>query len=272
MLVRRRPASLHSVFERTLQEHRRSVFVWSASLFLLAVTMAALYPTVRDNPQLATLHETYPKALRSLFGITDLTTGVGFMRAELFSLIAPLLLIVSAVLWGGDLIAGEEDRGTIDILLANPVSRVRVLVEKWAALAAGVTVIGAALAVGLAISIPAVDLHITAEGVAASTVSVVVLGLLFGSLALAVGAATGRRGLARGFAAVGAVAAYLVSSLADLIGWLKAVRPISPWYHTLGTDPLANGFEPLHLLVPIALIVVVMIGGAHALNRRDLGV
>ena len=82
MLVRRHPASLHSVFERTFHEHRRSVFVWSASLFVLAVTMAALYPTVRDNPQLATLHETYPKALRSLFGITDLTTGVGFMRAE----------------------------------------------------------------------------------------------------------------------------------------------------------------------------------------------
>src|SRR5579872_5786379 len=121
MSLHRRPASLHSVFERTVHEHRRSLAVWSAGLFTLAVVMAALYPTVRGNPQLATLHETYPKALRSLFGITDLTTGVGFMRAEVFSLVAPLLLIVLAVLWGSDLVAGEEDRGTIDILLANPV-------------------------------------------------------------------------------------------------------------------------------------------------------
>lgn len=269
---RRRPASLHSVFERTLHEHRRSLLVWSSSLFVLAVIMAALYPTIRDNPQLATLHETYPKALRSLFGITDMTTGIGFMRAEVFSLTAPLLLIVLAVLWGGDLIAGEEDRGTIDILLANPVSRLRVLAEKWAALAAGVALTGAALAAGLAIAIPVVDLRINATGVAAAVVSVVVLALLFGTFALAVGAATGRRGLARGAAAVGAVASYLVSSLADLVGWLKPVRPASPWYQALGVDPLAHGFSAPHLLIPVALTALIMAGAVYAFNRRDLAV
>jgi len=270
--VRRRPASLHSVFERTFHEHRRSILAWSAGLFGLAVIMAALYPTIRSNPQLATLHETYPKALRSLFGITDLTTGIGFMRAEVFSLVAPLLLIVLAVLWGGDLIAGEEDRGTIDILLANPISRGRVLLEKWAALAAGVTLTGAALAAGLAVAIPLVDLHIGVAGVAAAVVSVVLLALLFGTIALAVGAATGRRGLARGSAVVLAVAAYLVSSLADLVGWMKVVRPASPWYHALGVDPLANGFSPTHLLVPFGLTVIVMAVAVHTFNRRDLAV
>ncbi len=268
----RRPASLHSVFERTLHEHRRSVSVWSASLMALVVVMAALYPTVRGNPQLATLHETYPKALRSLFGITDLTTGVGFMRAEVFSLVAPLLLIILAVQWGGDLIAGEEDRRTIDLLLANPISRGRVVAEKWAALAVGVTIAGAALGAGLAVAIPTVDLHISPAGAAAAVVSVVLLALLFGTIALAVGAATGRRGLARGVAAVLAVAAYLVSSLSDLVGWIKAIRPISPWYHALGVDPLARGFVSAHLLVPLGLTVVVVIIAVVAFDRRDLAV
>jgi ABC-2 type transport system permease protein len=263
---------LHSVFERTFHEHRRSVLVWSAGLFVLAVVMAALYPTIRDNPQLATLHETYPKALRSLFGISDLTTGIGFMRDQVFSLVAPLLLIVLAVLWGSDLIAGEEDRRTIDILLANPISRGRVLAEKWAALAVGVAVTGAALAAGLAVAIPVVDLDIRVAGVAAAVVSVVVLGLLFGIIALAVGAATGRRGTARGAAAVLAVAAYLVSSLSDLVGWIKTIRPLSPWYHALGVDPLANGFGGAHLLVPLGLTALVMILAVFAFDRRDLAV
>lgn len=272
MALRRHPASLHSVFERTFHEHRRSVLGWSTGLLLLAVVMAAVYPTVRDNPALATLHETYPKALRSLFDITDLTTGVGFMRAEVFSLVAPALLIVMAVLWGGDLIAGEEDRGTIDILLANPVSRRRVLLEKWAALVVGVAASGAALAVGLAVAVSPARLHITAAGVAAAVVSVVVLALLFGTVALAVGAATGRRGVARGVAAVLAVVAYLVSSLGDLIGWIKAIRPASPWYHALGVDPLAKGFSLPHLAVPIGLTLVVMAIALYAFDRRDLAV
>lgn len=272
MSALRRPASLHSVFERSFHEHRRSLSVWAAGLFVLAVVMGALYPTVRDNPQLATLHETYPKALRSLFGITDLTTGVGFMRAELFSLVAPLMLVVLAVLWGGDLIAGEEDRGTIDILLANPVSRSRILLEKWAALMVGVAVTGAGLAAGLAVTVPSVGLNIGAGGVAAAVVSVVLLAALFGTVALAVGAATGRRGLARGTAVVLAIAAYLISSLADLVGWLKAVRPASPWYHTLGIDPLANGFSAAHLLVPLGLTAVVLVIGIYVFSRRDLAV
>lgn len=148
--------------------------------------MAALFPTIRGNPQLATLHETYPRALRSLFDITDLTTGIGFMRAEVFSLVAPLLLIVMAVLWGADLIAGEEDRGTIDILMANPVSRARVLLEKWAALVVGVSVTGAALGAGLALAVPWAGLHIGMAGVAAAVVSVVALALLFDTVALGV--------------------------------------------------------------------------------------
>lgn len=272
MSEHRRPTTLHSVFERAFHEHRRSVFVWSSGVLVLVLIMAGMYPTVRDSPQLATLHETYPKALRSLFGITDLTTGVGFMRAEVFSLTAPLLLILFAVLWGSDLIAGEEDRRTIDILLANPISRRRVVAEKWGALLAGVTVIGAALGAGLAIANPTVDLDVKAAGAAAAAVSVALLAVMFGTLALALGAATGRRGVARGASAVVAIAAYLVSSLADLVGWLKAFRPLSPWYHALGVDPLANGFSGPHLLVPAALTVLLLVGGVYAFERRDLAV
>lgn len=272
MAVRRRPAALHSVFERSLHEHRRSLSAWAGGLFALSLIMAALYPTVRDNPQLSNLHESYPKALRSLFGITDLTTGVGFMRAELFSLVAPLLLIVLAVLWGGDLVAGEEDRGTMDILLANPISRSRVVLEKWAALVAGVAATGMALALGLAIGIPAVDLNIGAAGVAAAVVATVLLALLFGTVALVVGAGTGRRGLARGSAGLLAVLAYLMSSLADLVGWLRPARPVSPWYHALGVDPLVKGFSTVHLLVPLGLTAVVVLLGVYAFGRRDLAV
>ncbi len=272
MSTHSRPTALHSVFERTLHEQRRPLAVWSLSLLAFSLVMAAMYPTVRGNPMLANLHESYPSALRSLFDIADMTTPVGFLRVEVFSLVAPLLLTVLAVLWGGDMIAGEEDRKTIDILLANPVSRRRVLLEKWAALVVGVVVAGAGLAAGLAIGLPAAQMHIAAGRVAGAVASAVLLAVLFGTVALAIGAASGRRGTARGLTAVLAVVAYLVSSLGDLVRWLKPLRPLSPWYHALGVDPLARGFSPAHAAVLVGLTAVVAVAAVLAFDRRDLAV
>jgi beta-exotoxin I transport system permease protein len=271
-LRKSRSAELHSVFERTFHEQRRALYGWGAGMFLLALTITSLYPTIRGNPQLATLHETYPKALRSLFGITDLTTGVGFLRAELFSLVAPMLIVVLGILWGGDMIAGEEDRGTIDVLMANPISRRRVVLEKWAALVLGIAAAAAALGLGLVIGVPAAAMHVGWGPSVAAIVSTAMLGVLFGTVALTLSAATGRRGLARGTTAVLAVAAYLLSSLADLVSWLRPLRPLSPWYHALGIDPLASGFSPWHFFVLVVSTVLIVAVSVVTFERRDLAV
>lgn len=269
---RRRPVALHSVFERTVHEQGRSLSSWTVSLFALSFGLMALFPTIRANPQLARLHETYPKALRSLFDLSDLTTAVGYVRAEVFSLTVPMLVVIFAVLWGSDLVAGEEDRGTIDLLLANPVTRRRVLLEKWAALAAGVGLASLGIGAGLGVGLAAFGMRIGAGDVAAAVVATGLLGLLFGSVALALGAATGRRGLARGITALLAVAAYLASTLANLVSWLGPVRAASPWYHTLGVDPLVSGFEAWHLLLVVAITVAVVVAALAAFDRRDLAV
>lgn len=269
---RRRAVALHSVFERAVHEQARSLSSWTVSLFALSLVMTAMFPTIRGNPELARLHETYPKALRSLFDISDLTTAVGYVRAEVFSLTGPMLVVIFAVLWGSDLVAGEEDRGTIDILLANPITRRRVLLEKWAALVAGVGLACVGLGAGLGVGLPAFGMRIGASAVAAAVVATGLLALVFGTIALALGAATGRRGLARGITALLAVAAYLASTLASLVSWLGPVRAASPWYHALGVDPLVSGFEAWHLLVLVGITVAVVAAALAAFDRRDLAV
>lgn len=272
MPLARPGAVLHSVFERSVHEHGRSLAAWTLGCLALGLVMTAVYPAVRDNPQIAQLHETYPKALRALFDLEDLATPVGYLRAEVFSLTGPLLVVLLGVLWGSDLVAGEEDRGTIDLLLANPVSRRRVLLEKWAALAAGTGLVCLGLAAGLALGLAPFGLHVGVARLAAATVATGLLGLLFGSVAFALGAATGRRGLARGVTALLAVAAYLSSTLAALVGWLGPLRAASPWYHALGVDPLVTGFQAGHLLLLVGIVAVVVLGGLVAFDRRDLAV
>lgn len=267
-----RAAQLHSVFERSFHDHRRTLFGWAAGLVGLAVVMLSLYPTVRGNQEMAKLIESYPKAFRTLFGLSDYTTGPGYLRAEVFSLMAPLLVVIMAVLWGGDAIAGEEDRRTIDVLLANPISRRRVVLEKWAALVLGVVVVTAGLGLALGLGAPLVGLHVGSVALVSAVVATALLAVLYATVALALGAATGRRGLARGVTTLLVVAAYLASSLAELVPWLRPVRPLSPWYHALGVDPLASGFLVGHLALLVALTAVVAFAGVVAFDRRDLAV
>lgn len=268
--ARRRPLGLHSVFERAFDEQRRAVFGWILGLAGLGVVMLGMYPSIRGNRDFAKILEAYPQALRTLFGLADYTSGPGYLRAEIFSLTGPLLLVIFAVLWGSDLTAGEEERRTVDILLANPVSRLRVVLEKWAAMVVGVGLVAVSLGSVLALGAPAAKLHVGLQALSAAVVSSALLAVLFGSLGLAIGAATGRRGLARGLTALAAVTAYLLSSLPELVSWLRPARPLSPWYHALGVDPLATGYQPLHLFVLLALTTLLLGVAVVSFDRRDL--
>lgn len=265
------PPFRHSIFARALHEQRRALAGWCAGLAVYSALMLLLFPTVRGNQGIKDLLDTYPKAFRSMFSVSDFTTGTGYLRGEIFSVMAPLLIVVLAVLWGSDVTAGEEERGTIDILLANPISRRRVVIEKWAAVVFGTALVSAVLFAVLAAGGPLVRLQVAEVDLLSTVVSTALLGAVFGTLALAIAAATGRRGLARGVSAALAVASYLVSSLADLVPWLGKIQPLSPWYHAMGVDPLTRGLS-WHLLVLVGLTAALAMASVVTFERRDLAV
>lgn len=269
---RRRSPGIHSVFERTLHDVRRALVGWAAGMVALAVVMLAVYPTIRDNTDMNTLLESYPEALRKMFDIEDYTTGAGYLRAEVFSLMAPLLLVILAVLWFSDVIAGEEERRTIDLLLANPVSRRRVLLEKFAGAVVAVVAVVLSLGIAIAVGAPFVSMGIAIADLAAGVVASALLAVVYGSVAFAVAAATGHRGLARGVTVAFAVLSYVVSTLAELVTWLKPLRPLSPWYHALGVDPIGTGLSFGHVAVLLAVVGVALAFAVRRFERRDLAV
>lgn len=260
-----------SVFGRTLHDERRALLGWSVGIAATVVLELALYPTVRNN-DMSELLDSYPESVKQLFGLTDFATGTGYVRAELFSFVLPLLVVVFGVLWGSDALAGEEDRGTLDLVLANPVTRRQVVVEKAGALLVGLSTVCTAMAATLVLGDAAFSVGVPVARLTAATVMTFALAAVFAVGSLALGAATGHRGLARGAGAALAVAAYLLSALGPLAGWLEPWRPASPWYHALGVDPLSAGLPLLHLLGLIALVVVIAAAGAEAFERRDLAV
>lgn len=262
-----------SVFGRTLRDAARGFCWWSIALAVYTVSFEAAWPTAKGNPALTMLPEAYPQLLKALVSFGDdfdFGTPAGYLGRRIFSIAAPLLLASAAVAAGSWATAGEEERGTLDLLLAQPLSRQRLLLERLAALVVEVAGLGAVLWLSLWAAARAASMSISGANLAAATGSGVLLALAFGALALFVGAVTGRRVLAIGAAASLALASYLVNSLALVVGALKPIRPLSLYYHYAAGDPLRHGLEAGHVAVLVAVFLCASAAAALAFTRRDL--
>jgi ABC-2 type transport system permease protein len=262
------------VARRAFADRRRSLSWWVVGSVLYALVIVATFPSVRGQDELNQLMEDYPPELLALFagGETtfDLTSAADYLNSQLFALVVPLLLVILAVGFGASTIAGEEERGTLELVMSYPLPRSRVVLEKACVLAALVVVLAAAtylatFGLGLAF-----DVEVTLANVVVSFVGQVLLGVAFGLLALAVGAYRGSRGLAIAVAAGVAGASYLLGSLAPVVSWLEPAKWISPFYYATGENPLANGIPAWHLLVLVASCGTALAAAVTFFVRRDL--
>lgn len=257
---------------QALREQRRSLLWWTLGLASVIALTVAFYPWIRDDPALAELGEDLPESLRALFagGELDIASPAGYLNSQVFALTAPLLLLVFAIGAGAGAVAGEEERGQLDLVLAQPLRRRSYVVQRLLALGALVVALGAVLFATVVLGSRIVGLEIASGRVLAASVSVTLLTLLFGALALAVGAVRPGRARAIAVAAGLAVTAWLLDGLAQFVGVLETARPLSPYYQALGRNPLREGALWGEWALLAGAIVVLAIAGALGLERRDV--
>jgi beta-exotoxin I transport system permease protein len=232
--------------------------------------LAAIFPSIESSPDFERLVESYPDALKNLFGISgDFTTGPGYLDGELFSLMLPLFAIVLGVGSAARTLAGEEDAGRLELVLSYPVRRRDAVLAKGAAVAVELAILAAAGFGALALLDPLVGLDLSIARLAAAMAGVALLALFYGWLALAVAAATPSRALAIGVPAAVAAAGYLIGGLHELAGWLDPFRFLSPFWW-LGQSPLRNGVDGWGALVVALAAVGCLAAAAVLLERRDL--
>jgi ABC-2 type transport system permease protein len=267
---------LRSVFTTALWSRRRSLVWWTGGSFIYVFFLGSVFPTVRNNAAgIDALMKTYPEALKKMFGLDagiSFTSGAGFLHMELFSFIIPLLLLVFAVGFGARAVAGEEEEGTLDLVLSGPISRRSVFVQQYASMLVTTAVLGLAMLLAILLAGSAFGMGLDPGKVAAAVFVSVLIALVFGSLALAVGAASGRRGLTVGVAGAAALASYLVFSLADMVSWLGTVQKALPWYYYAEAKAILNGLNWAHAGVMVAFVAALPMVALVWFERRDLAV
>jgi ABC-2 type transport system permease protein len=240
----------------------------------LAVILVAFFPVIRDATSITEYIESFPEEFLALFAgeVTDYSSGEGYLNSELFFLMYPLLILIYAIGFGSGTIASEEEKGTLDLLLSNPLNRWQLVLDKFIAMVICTFVVAAVFWAALAIGNVVVDMGLNLARLAAVCFSGFLLGITFGSIALAVGSARGKHGLSIGVGGALGVYAYLLNALAPLIDWLKPFQVASPFYYYIEANPLKNGLDPVHASVLIGLTVIFLIIAIVTFERRDLAV
>jgi ABC-2 type transport system permease protein len=263
------------VAARLVRDRRWSTLWWALGFVGLTIFTVALYPSIKGQPSFDELLADLPDAFRSVIGYdaaVPLSSPAGYLQARLFSTLAPLLAVVFGIGAGARAIGGSEETGTLELLLANPVTRSRVLFERYLAtfgLLAGLVAVLAGALLVLGPPFEALE-GVPTWNVVGACAAVFALGLLHGSLAFAIGATAGRRGLAVAVATAVAVAGYLVETVLAAAGDLGILRQLSPWNWYLDRNLLAEGPASAAVVAPLA-ISAVLVGVAWAMfRRRDL--
>jgi ABC-2 type transport system permease protein len=266
---------LSSVFRKTIWDRRRGYVWWIVGMVAITGITVAFWPTLRRDAAVITeLLDSLPEGMMSLFGADDagaFLTGPGYVNSRVYASVGSFIAIFFAVSMGTAAIAGEEDKRTMDALLANPIPRHRVVLESFAAMALLTALLAAAVWVTLLLANPIVDIGLSFAGITAASLGMILLALSFGTLALMIGALTGKRSLTIGVASGTTIATFFINGLAPLIDSIKWTQKLTPFYWLLDPNPLKNGFS-WQLLVLAAVTVVGVAVAVWGFRRRDVAV
>jgi beta-exotoxin I transport system permease protein len=261
------------ITRQMLRAGRRGLVIWSAAFAAMIAVYAVIWPSVRGNARWRDLFDTLPQAYRALFtasGTVDLSTPAGYLGIELMGFIGPALIAMYAIGAGSAALAGEEDRGGLEITLSAPVSRVQVLAQRLTGLVIGVAALAATTGIALWVFSAALGMDLRLGAIASAAAALGIFGLFAGAVALAVGGITGSTAAARGAGALVAVASYLINALAQITTSLRHIRPISPYYLVLGNEPLSHGLRLVGAVSVLAAAAVLVAAGCLVFTRRDL--
>lgn len=251
-----------------LRDRLRSLLLWALALAAISAMYISFYPAMGDSG-IEDVIAGMPEDLVVALGYDRIGSAAGWITSTVYALMGPALLLVFAVATGARLIAGEEEDGSLELELTSPASRRSVYIERllalWISLLALVVVVTAAVYV----LVLALDMEVGLDAILATSLGLYLFVTGMGTIAIAVGAATGRRTLALGLAAASAVGAFVLDAIGPVVeaGWMDAVSPFS-WY--IGHDPLAGGSDPAGLVLLAALPVVFGVAGLVKFTRRDL--
>jgi ABC-2 type transport system permease protein len=259
-----------SLLRSELRLTRRSLLLWALSIAALVVLVVSVYPSIRNQSSLNSIYGDLSPAAQTLLGGSDLTSATGYLSTQLFAFFLPAVLLVFAIGRGAGAVAGEEEHHTLDLLLAQPMRRRWLYLQKAASVVTGIGLLIVATWAPLIALDSTVGFHLP---VAHLTATCVQLGLFCAALALsaqAIAATSGRRVMGIATTTGYVVTSYVVYGISASVHWVADLRPLTLWRWYLSNNPLSAGAGAAEIATLCAVCLIALAVGVSGFQRRDL--
>jgi ABC-2 type transport system permease protein len=260
-----------SVYLKTLRDYRVAILGWGIGMGLVVVSpmasVAALVTTPQAREQLVSIAQTFAWNADAI--AVDTIGGYATFKIGVFI----FLIAVWPLLAGSRMLRGEEDRGSMDVLLSLPRPRLRVALEKLAAMWTALVLMGVLIGLLAYAGGQKFGADFGLGGGLLFGLNLALICAVFGGLALLISQFTQERGPAAGWTG----ALLLIFIVLDMVHrvvpsteWISRLSPI--YYYNL-SKPLVpgHGADPGAMVVQLALATLISGAGIWLFVRRDVG-
>jgi ABC-2 type transport system permease protein len=253
---------------------------WSIFLILTVICLLFLWLYASVLPPIISQMDVYNKLLATMpqglltafnFDINSMASFEGFLSSENFGVLWPIMVIVLINSVAGWTLAGEIEKGPMDLLLAQPVSRRKVF---WGKYLSGLSLVFLFTVATVLTSIPLAQYYqLDYQAVHFYTFAIIAflfawsiysLSFLFSSMARDAGKATMP-------ALLIVIVSYAINIVSRLKDNLKDLQYVSIFHYFDPVVTLEHGqLDPHSILMFAGIIVVCTLLAAQIFQRRDL--
>jgi ABC-2 type transport system permease protein len=268
---RSRKVWLSSIFLKTLRDYRVAILGWGIGMGLVVISpmasVSALVTTPQARQQLISLAATFawnadPIAVDTIGGYATFKIGI-FM----------FLIAIWPLLAASRMLRGEEDRGSLDVLLSLPRPRVRLALEKLAAMSTALFAMGFLIGLLAFAGGKKFGADFSLGDALLFGLNLALICAVIGGLALLISQFTEERGPAAGWTA-GLLLVFIVLDMVHRVvpnsEWISRLSPI--YYYNL-SKPLVPGYGTNAGAMVVLLALAAILGGVAVwlFVRRDVG-
>lgn len=262
---------MNSIFLKTLYDKRWFMLGWWLGFAALAALMVVFYPAMHQDGSLDKLLGSMPAALQGFVGdLANLKEFSTYLASQMFDIRMLLIGGVMVIILGLSLSVGEEDAGITRTLLSLPISRTKLLIQKWLAIAVIIAVTLTGAAAGILALQPTINEAVDLGALLRLLVMTWLVMVALATVTFAVAKASGSRGLATGIAILVVAGSFIITTFSKGVEWLQDFNFLSVFHYYPAVE-IAKGTIELGDVAVLAVITLVSLAVAWVFFRsRDV--
>ena len=262
---------LRSVFLKTLRDYRIAILGWGIGMGLVVVSPMASVDTLLSTPQAREQLVALAAQFSWNADVVAVDTIGGYATFKIGIFI--FLIAIWPLLTGSRMLRGEEERGSIDVLLSVPRPRARVALEKLGAMWTALLVMGVLIGLLAYAGGQKFGADFSLVDGLLFGLNLVLVCAVFGGLALLISQFTSEAGPAAGWTGALLVVFIVLDMVRRVISNAEWISRLSPIYYYNLSKPLipSYGVNFGAMLFLLALALILSGAAVWLFVRRDVG-